>query len=275
MSNSRSFSCTPGSSVQALLIWFSLYAFSTALAHAGADSSPPSPASPATEINTYVTIIGGVLTAVVTLLGLPIVRLNQRKTQAEIVKLELEAEALRNQGAITQPSQVGDGVRINIDNSPNSNVQILADPRFLAPLLLLVDFVFAWAILTLAGRVLDIFPFWLPQDLALAAIALYLFLPIAKQAFHIRAVMRSRTPDEIASAIRQIKYVAYAVYSIGVASIAAFTALIMTNELEPSDFVLRYLGWGTAILTLGLALSFPLVRRRLDRYIVREFGQVP
>ena len=77
---------------------------------------------------------GAVITGLATLLGLPIVFVTYRKTRVEISKLELEANALRAQ----QASRAGDSrdeegnIRILVDHSPNTSIQVLADPRFLA-----------------------------------------------------------------------------------------------------------------------------------------------
>ncbi len=100
----------------------------------GPATAPTSPPSAISELDTYVKVVGAVITGLATLLGLPIVFVTYRKTRVEISKLELEANALRAQ----QASRAGDSrdeegnIRILVDHSPNTSIQVLADPRFLA-----------------------------------------------------------------------------------------------------------------------------------------------
>ena len=104
-------------------------------------SSTGAAAPPTSDLSGYVTIIGGILAGVTSILGFPILRLNQKKTRAEIVKLELEAAALREKSeSAARSSEAGtDGIQISVSNSNYTTVQVLADPRLLAPMLLLLD----------------------------------------------------------------------------------------------------------------------------------------
>jgi len=49
------------------------------------------------------------------------------------------------------------GHRIYLEDSDNNVIQILADPRFAAPLLILLDFVIVYIILALAGYAVAVF----------------------------------------------------------------------------------------------------------------------
>jgi hypothetical protein len=59
--------------------------------------APTSQPSALSQVDTYVKVAGAVVTGVATVLGIPIVFLTYRKTRAEIAKLELEANALREE----------------------------------------------------------------------------------------------------------------------------------------------------------------------------------
>src|SRR5262249_51130435 len=113
-----------------------LFACGMALAQVSApvaaSSTTPSSTS---ELDTYVKIVGAIITGIATLLGLPIVFLTYKKTRAEITKLELEASDLKEKHAprTEKSKDEGGATRIVVDQSPNTNIQILADPRFLAP----------------------------------------------------------------------------------------------------------------------------------------------
>ncbi len=180
------------------LVYIGLFAIPTVVF---AQSTVPS--SPPTEywlsnLDTYVKVFGGVLTGLGTLFGLPIVILNFKKTQAEIKKLELEAVSLRS-SMRTSSNVMGDkdgGISVEIIESNDVNVQILADPRFLAPLLLLLDFIFAWIVLLLAGYFLSLFDlFGQLRTLIIGVIAALLLIPIAQEARRVKFVLQPKELD--------------------------------------------------------------------------------
>ena len=250
-----------------ILLALGCFGFSLAvLGQAASNQAASAPPSPAAELDLYVKVIGGAVAALATLLGLPIVFLTYRKTRAEIAKLDLEAAALR-QGT---PSPSGhsapsaQGIQINVTDSPNVNVQVLADPRFLAPLLLLLDFIFAWVVLTLAGYVLSIFGIGILRNLALTALAAVLLLPIVKQVVRVRTLLRpSESQEEANTFVRQAQTVVYGTYLIAVISPLVFGGLVLA--LEPDS---RYIAWSLIALGLLLAICIPLVKSRVDRYLV-------
>ena len=141
------------------------------------------------QLDTYAKVIGGVVAGLGTLFGLPLVILNFKKTRAEIRKLELEAAALQNKtlsaDAVSQYAN-----RIEIVNSDNNTIQVFADPRFLAPLLLLLDFIVAWGILTLAGYVIDFFVPGILSTIMTALLAGILLVPIVREARRVKRVLR-------------------------------------------------------------------------------------
>jgi hypothetical protein len=141
------------------------------------------------EADAYVKVVGAVLTGLGTLFGLPIAALVFRKTRAEIRKLELEAAAL--QGKANASGEVHAGTNISIKNSHNLSVQVLADPRFLGPLLLLLDFILAWVVLTLAGIFLRLFDLGIISTALLGILAAALLAPIAKEARRVRQTLRT------------------------------------------------------------------------------------
>ena len=160
------------------------------LAQSSANTSPPTD-DWLSSLDTYAKVFGAVLTGLGTLFGLPIVILNFKKTQAEIRKLELEAASLENKS--TTVGDLEGGISVRINESDNVNVQVLADPRFLGPLLLLLDFIFAWVVLTLAGYFFSLLGlFGSIRTFFLGLLAALLLIPIAKEARQVKSVLRPR-----------------------------------------------------------------------------------
>jgi hypothetical protein len=222
------------------------------------------------QADAYIKIVVAVVTGIATLLGLPIVFLTYRKTRAEITKIELEANALRSEQALA-PNQSKDqegNIRIVVDRSPHASIQVLADPRFLAPLLLLLDFIFAWAILTLVGYFLSIFGFGSLSDLALALLAGVLLLPIARQVIRVRSVLRPpRTPEEIRASSRQARVAGIAVYLLCIVS--SMSMGIFFLSLGSLTEIGRYLAWtliGASVLMIVLAW---FAKSRFERFLAK------
>lgn len=222
------------------------------------------------ELDTYVKVIGAVLTGMATLVGLPLVFLTYRKTRAEISKLELEAKALRDQqeqGPRGRRAEDGN-IRILVDRSPNTNISVLADPRFLAPLLILLDFIFAWVVITLAGYLLSMFAIGVLRTLALAILSALLLVPIARQVLRVRTVLRPpATPEEASATLRQAKVAGCSVYLIAAIASLAFGALLSsaTNLTEAGIYLERALFTFGALLIVGI----PFASRGFDRYLAR------
>jgi hypothetical protein len=157
-------------------------------------TSPP-PTGPAWlgAADAYVKVFGAVLTGLGTLFGLPLVILNFRKTRAEIRKLEAETASLEAKG--TTAGDLHGGTSITVADSRDVNIQVLADPRFLGPLLLLLDFILAWIVLTLADYFLGLFRLGELGTVLLGVLGGVLLFPIAKEARRVRAVLRSDPPS--------------------------------------------------------------------------------
>lgn len=151
------------------------------------------------HISMYATVFGAVLTGLGTLFGLPIVVVTFKKTRAEIRKLELEAAALERTGQSTVGDVEG-GVSVQIVDSHDLNIQVLADPRFLGPLLLLLDFILAWIVLTFASYFIDIVASMIGLralgTALLLAIAYVVLIPIAKEAKRVRSVLKPKESGE-------------------------------------------------------------------------------
>ncbi len=149
------------------------------------------------DLSEYATVFGVVLASLGTLFGLPATLLHYRKTRAEIRKLELEAASL--EGATSPAGEPHASYRVSIKGSDN-HVEIAADPRLLAPLLLLLDFILAWVILTLAGYTLSLFVPDLLRRISLGVIAAILLVPIYRETKRVRAVLKPQeTEDESAA----------------------------------------------------------------------------
>jgi hypothetical protein len=232
--------------------------------------TPASQPATISQIDTYVKAAGVIVTGIATLFGLPIVFLTYRKTRVEITKLELEAKALKEkQGESPNQSKDEDGnIRILVDRSPHTSIQVLADPRFLAPLLILLDFIFAWIVLTLAEYLLSIFGFDALRHFALAVLAISLLLPIARQVMRVRSVLRPpRTPDEVRASLRQAKMTALIIYVTCVLSTVAFGVILL--NVSPGNLTEfgRYLAWLLIGLGISLIALAPIARTRFNRLL--------
>jgi hypothetical protein len=229
-------------------------------------------ASALTELDTFVKLFVAGITGLGALLGLPIVLLTYRKTRAEITKLELEGNALREKQS-TQGERSRDeegNIRILVDRSPNTSIQVLADPRFLAPLLLLLDFIFAWVVLTLANYLLAVFSFGLFRQLALVVLAVALLFPIARQVLRVRTILRpQRTSEEIQAAIRKTKIAVYLLYATLVLSSFLFGALLLNTNESGLTTVGRYLAWFLLSWGALLVVLVPIGKPRFDRFILK------
>jgi len=144
--------------------------------------------------------VGAAVGVVIALLGTPSMYLSIKKTQAEIRKLELEAlrlQAEQGDTALVSASREG-GTYIAVDGSRNV-VSITADLRLLGPLLVLLDFVVATIILTVAGYLLNFGGLSLFSPL-LALVALALFIPIFREARRLKRVLTPSTEAPRAAA---------------------------------------------------------------------------
>jgi len=101
------------------------------------------------NLDIYQKIFGGIVATAVALFGLPLSYMNFKKTKAEIKKLELEVASV--EGINPQSNSDIGAYGVNIINSDGNYVKIMTDPRFLAPLLLLLDFIIAWIVITLSS----------------------------------------------------------------------------------------------------------------------------
>jgi hypothetical protein len=73
-----------------------------------------------------------------------------------------------------------------LDHSDGNNIQILVDPRFSAPLLILLDFVIFYIVLALAGYAVGVFLPGKVGQMILTVIAALLLLPLFVEALRLR-----------------------------------------------------------------------------------------
>jgi hypothetical protein len=135
-------------------------------------------------------VIAAVVAAITAILGIPVAFLQTRKTIAEIRKSELEAKKLREQTSDELPAEY-QGHQISILNSDGNNIQILVDPRFAAPLLIVLDFVIAYIILALADYALRLFQIEIFSSIVLPIVGVALFLPLLREALRLRGTLRT------------------------------------------------------------------------------------
>lgn len=142
------------------------------------------------SLDASVKVIAGVVAAITAILGVPVAFLQIRKTIVEIRKIELEAKKLQEQTAVEPPKE-SEGYRIVLDHSNGNVIQILVDPRFSAPLLILLDFVIVYIVLALAGYAVSVFLPGRVGQIILTVVAAILLLPLFVEALRLRGVLRS------------------------------------------------------------------------------------
>jgi hypothetical protein len=233
---------------------------------------PPTASTVLTNADLYVKIIGGAITGLAALIGLPIVFLTFKKTQAEIKKLSLEANALE-QKLPTENRRTEDGrILVNVENSPNVHVEVLADPRLLAPLLVMLDFIFASVVLSLINYALNVFSIGILRTVVLVPVAAIMLLPIATQVLRVRNLLRpSKSPVEVRRSIRQAQFAIYATYLFVVLSSLMFGILLLVNNENITE-IGRVLLWITFMTAAVLLLVAPILKPRLDRYLESLLG---
>lgn len=155
-----------------------------------AQTQPASTTDFWSSLDTYVKVIAGVVAAITAILGVPVAFLQIRKTIAEIRKTELEAKRLQEQIGGELPLE-RQGYRINIENSDSNVIQILTDPRFSAPLLILLDFVIVYIVLALAGYAVSVFLPGKNGQIVLTIVAAFLLIPLLVESLRLRGVLRS------------------------------------------------------------------------------------
>jgi len=164
-----------------------------------AQSPSPTPETPKDfwgNLDTTTKALAGVVGLITTILGVPVAFLLIRKTKAEIRKTELEAKQLESNLVSASDRIDSGGHKINIENSSEINIQILTDPRFLNPLLLLLDFIIAFIISLLADYTFEVFfPYPIPRILSIG-VAIFLFVPILQEAFRVKKILRSKQTKE-------------------------------------------------------------------------------
>ena len=97
------------------------------------------------------------------------------------------------------------------------------------PLLILLDFIFASIVLTLAGYLLSLVSLGEMRTLSLGVLAAILLLPIARQVLRARSVLRPpRTPEEVRASLRQVRVSLYTVYGIVVLCSFVFALLLLS-----------------------------------------------
>jgi hypothetical protein len=83
-----------------------------------------------------------------------------------------------------------------MSNSDGNNIPILVDPRFAAPLLIVLDFVIVYMVLALADYALRLFQIEILSSIVLPIVGAALFLPLLLEAFRLRGTLRSEWRDD-------------------------------------------------------------------------------
>jgi hypothetical protein len=229
--------------------------------------APPA-AAPYADLDVITKIAGAVITGLATIFGLPLVLLTYKRTRAEIVKINLEAASLREKLPPHNDQQgIRDeaGTRISVDHSPNVHVEVVFDPRFLIPLLLMLDFIFAWIVLTLADGFLGLLQLGFIAKFFLPILAALLLLPIAREVIRARAFLRPpQSPTEISAATKQARIAAYGSYAMVTLGAIGFGLLLM---FAISDPVINIFAWVLLGIASLLVVAAPFLKNRTDRYI--------
>jgi len=238
-------------------------AFSLAASAAADEAAEPQTTR---ALETYAQVFGAVLTGLGTLLGLPLVLVTYRKTRAEIVKLELETKAIKEkQSRVGHDTEQGPGVQVNLSHSKVEHLQI-ADNKMLAPLLVILDFVFAWILLTLARYFLGLFLFELARSLVMAGLAAALFLPIAREVLRLRMVLGSPEFQAVAQGnLRKLRFGIYGGYILAVLSSGTIGVLLLFED--HSSLAESVAGYSFLAVGVLLVASMPFLRSKLKIYL--------
>lgn len=130
------------------------------------------------QADTLIKIIVGSISGVTALIGIPLVLLQYRKTAVEIKKLRLEAEDLERK----QANDAAGFPSITLFKSPHAVVQIANNARLRIPLLVILNFIWAFVIVALSGYALNFLPInGLIPTATHSIIAIVLYLPIIQQ----------------------------------------------------------------------------------------------
>ena len=211
-------------------------------------------------VEAYVKVGGAALAAVIAVIGLPIIFLSYKKTRAEVIKLELETESLRlkmrESSEPSSPTDPDGAQQVNVKGAKNVSVQVLADPKLLNPLLLILNFAVAFAFLTLVSHILAIFD--LGGGLVTAMLAGIVLLPLVNRALQVSSTFKSSiSMEEVAlydaSIIRIRIALLFSVLISAVASIAVgayFVSGYSGRELDGGQKILAWLVLGGGIFAL-------------------------
>jgi hypothetical protein len=232
-----------------------------------AQSTAPTPLS---QADLWVKVIGGIVAGVAALIGLPTGILLYRKTRAEITKLELEADALRTKpdSGIEKQDILAGTYNVHIEGRDN-RVQITADPRFLAPLLVLLDFIFAWVVLYLANDLFSLLPLRALANLLTVLLAFVLLIPIARQVQRVRTLLNPpKSPEEVKESVRQTRIAGYASYMFVL--VATLLVGILFLNADNLSEIGHYLAWTLIGFATLLAVLAYFAKVRFDRYLVRR-----
>ena len=232
-------------------------------------NAQPTAPTPLSQADLWVKVIGGIVAGVAALIGLPTGILLYRKTRAEITKLELEAAALRTKpdSGIEKQDILAGTYNVHIEGRGNS-VQITADPRFLAPLLVLLDFIFAWVVLYLANDLFSLLPLRTFANLLTVLLAFVLLIPIARQVQRVRTLLNPpKSPAEVKESARQTRIAGYASYIfVLVATLLVGILFLTADNLSEIG---HYLAWTLIGFATLLAVLAYFAKVRFDRYLVR------
>ena len=178
------------------LIAITVVIFAAATAVADEPAKEPSKSEAATSFENATKLVTAVVGGLTFLFGLPVTLLLIKKTRAETRKLELEAAALQQKlGGNSEVDKVVDSstLDIRIHDSPNATIKITADPRLLAPLLVVLDFVVASVLISLARYALDFVVSGPLETLLVTLLYAILFIPILRQALRVRHILIRKT----------------------------------------------------------------------------------
>ena len=249
---------------KSMLIWaFLMCALAwMSVADCKPDAPPAEAADPLVLLSQMTKIFATVLTAIATLIGLPLGIMRYRKMRADITKTELESAKLRLELARRRKATASGEADVTqvSPRQETDSVVVLSTAQSSGRLLL--DFIVAWCALTLAGLTLSIVEFGgILKSLAMAALGFLLLFPLFKQAVQIRARLQPRSREEIDSSARQAKWTVLALYLFVALAILAFGILLWLYELE-----WKALAWVALSVAVVLLVLTPFVGTRVERY---------
>lgn len=249
---------------------------SLAIAETGISGATPN-SSPvnAASLEIYIKVTGAAIGVLLALIGVPLAFLSYKKTTAEIAKIELETQALRQRALVAGDQDASKSCKSNA--APNMAPAGTSSPhdiesRILGALLLILNFITAWVFYTLSKHLLGFFD--IGGSFFAFVLAAGLFLPWVSQSRHLFTTLKEVVSEHdrksfLAAAEKQAKIIKI-IYLMWCGWLMAFPPIlyiVMPDRVAHFSWI----GWTIMAIGASLLVLFVFVRHWIDRLIPKLF----